>query len=96
MKITIDHPASQFGMPVILHPTGTVMKYPDGIKLLKRRMRMTNKSLGAICGVAPRTAENWLAGRCEPPAAALNALSKLPLDTVVPRPAARNRQCAAM
>jgi len=86
MKITIDHPASKFGQPVILHPNGSVMKYRDGIKLLRRRLRLSTTDLGAICGLTRRAVENWEYGRSDPPAAALNAMSKLPLDTVVPRP----------
>jgi transcriptional regulator with XRE-family HTH domain len=86
MRITIDHPASKFGMPVILHPDGSVMKYPDGLKLLRRRQRMSTRDLGAICGVSPRTIERWEQNLSIPTAAALNAMSKLPLDTVVPRP----------
>ena len=72
-------------MPVILHPDGHVMKYPDGIKLLRRRLRMNTRDLGAICGVSSRTVENWEGGRYEVPAAALNMMSTLPLDTVVNR-----------
>lgn len=94
MKITIDHPASSYGQPVILHPDGHVMDYRDGLKLLRRRLRMSTRDLGAICGVSHRTVERWEFGLSIPHAAALNAMSKLPLDTVVPRPPSKKRQPA--
>jgi DNA-binding transcriptional regulator YiaG len=92
MQITLHHEASAFGMPVILDPEGKLMKYPKGIKLLRKRLRLSTTALGAICGVSHRTVEGWEAGQI-PPAFALNAMSLLPLDTVVPRP---ERQPAAM
>lgn len=92
MKITLHHPASAFGMPVILDPEGKLMKYDNGIKLLRKRLRLSTRALGAICGVSHRTVEKWEAGQA-PPAFALNAMSLLPLDTVVPRPP---RQLTAM
>jgi len=86
MKITLHHPASVFGMPVILDPEGKLMKYDKGIKLIRRRLRLSTRDLGAICGSSHRTVEKWEGGQV-PPAFALNAMSLLPLDTVVPRPA---------
>ena len=38
-----------------------------------------------MCGVSHRTIERWEHGLSLPTAAALNVMSKLPLDTVVPR-----------
>jgi len=93
MQITLHHEASAFGMPVILDPEGKLMKYPAGIKLLRKRLRLSTTALGAICGVSHRTLEKWESGKVPPPAFALNAMSLLPLHTVVPRP---ERQPTAM
>ena len=85
MKITIDHPDSAYGMPVILNDAGKPMKYALGIKTIRKRLRLSTTDLGAMCGVSRRTVESWETNR-PPPAAALNVMSTMPINTIVPRP----------
>lgn len=76
MKITIEHPASSYGMPVILNYVGQVMSYKEGIKTLRRSKGLSVQQLGAICGVSHRTVQGWESGKL-PSAAAMNAMSNL-------------------
>jgi hypothetical protein len=84
MKITLDHPASSYGIPVILNAKGEVMDYAEGIRTIRRNLALSTKALGAMCNVSHRTVESWEYGSV-PSAAALNVMSRLPLDTVVHR-----------
>ncbi len=86
MKITLDHPASSYGVPVILNAKDEVMDYAEGVRAIRRNLALSTKALGAMCGVSHRTVESWEYSVGVPSAAALNVMSRLPLDTVVPRP----------
>lgn len=76
MKITLYHPASSYGLPVILDDAGAVMTYPDGFRAIRARLGLSVRDVGALCDCSPRTVENWEQGRA-PSAAALNVLGLL-------------------
>lgn len=76
MKITHDHPASKYGMPVILDDDGSVMDYGAGIRAIRDRLDLSTRDIAAIVGGSPRTVEGWEQGFM-PRAQALNALSLL-------------------
>lgn len=76
MKITLHHPASSYGMPVILDDAGRVMDYPDGFRAIRARLGLSVRDVGALCDCSPRTVQGWELGR-PPSAAALNALGLL-------------------
>ena len=76
MTITTNHPASSYGMPVIIDDAGVPMDYADGIKAIRRHFALSTTELGALCGVSSRTVEGWEHGRM-PSAAALNSMASL-------------------
>lgn len=76
MKVTIDHPASSCGIPVILDDDGNPMDYAAGVKEIRRRLDLTAAELAAKLGVSTRTVNGWEIGRM-PKTAALNMLGKL-------------------
>jgi len=76
MRITIDHPSSSYGQPVILGDDGLVMDYAPGIKAARAKLGLTARQLGDLCGVSERTVNGWEQGRM-PETAALNMLGKL-------------------
>ena len=76
MKITINHPASKFGMPVILDEAGRPMEYPAGIRAVREKLKLTARELAEKCGVDERTVNGWEGGRT-PGAAPLNMIGKL-------------------
>lgn len=75
MRVTCDHPASSFGLPVIVDG-GEVVEYAEGIKAIRDKCGLTTQSLADLCGVSRRTVEGWEQGRM-PTAAALNVMSTL-------------------
>ena len=76
MKVTTDHPASSYGVPVILADDGAVMDYAPGIKSLRSCLGLSTQQLADHCGVSRRTVEGWEQDRM-PPAAALNVMASL-------------------
>lgn len=76
MKITTDHPASSYGVPVILDDEGRPMDYPEGVAAVRERLGLTQAELAAKCGVSRRTVEGWALGR-PVSAAALNVMGGL-------------------
>lgn len=76
MKITCDHSASSYGIPVILDDRGLVMDYGPGIKAARATLGLTAAQLAETCGVSERTMNGWEQGR-RPSTAALNVLEKL-------------------
>lgn len=76
MKITIDHAASSYGVPVILDDAGNVMDYAPGIKAARAKLGMTAKQLAEKLNVSERTVNGWEQGRM-PEVAGLNMLGKL-------------------
>lgn len=76
MKITCDHSASSYGIPVILSDAGEVMDYAPGIKALRIKLALSTQNLADRCNVSRRTVEGWEQGRM-PDAAALNVMQQL-------------------
>jgi DNA-binding XRE family transcriptional regulator len=76
MRVTTDHSASSYGVPVILADGGEVMDYAPGIKAIREKLSMSTQNLADACGVSCRTVEGWEQGRM-PDAAALNVMSAL-------------------
>jgi len=76
MKITINHPSSSYGMPVILDDTGQPMDYADGVREIRARYKLNTQQFGVICGVSGRTVEGWEQGR-PPSAQALLSIAQL-------------------
>jgi len=75
MKITTRHPASSYGMPVIIDG-GHVVDYAAGIKAIRAKLGWGTQQLADVCGVSRRTVEGWEMGR-PPTAAALNVMADL-------------------
>jgi len=76
MRVTIKHPASNYGIPVILGDDGKVMDYAPGIKAIRSKLGWSTQQLADACGVSRRTVEGWESGR-PPEAAPLNVMSTL-------------------
>lgn len=75
MTVTTKHPASSYGMPVILDG-GRVVDYAAGIKAIRAALGWSTQQLADACGVSRRTVEGWEQDRM-PTAAALNVMSSL-------------------
>jgi DNA-binding XRE family transcriptional regulator len=80
MKLTTEHSRSSYGMPIFHDDEGNVMEYYDGLKKLRKLKSWSRKDLADICGVSPRTIQNWEQGRNMPSKPALLLLQKY-LDT---------------
>lgn len=76
MRVTIDHAASSYGVPVILDDAGELLDYAPGIRAIRVKLGLTARQLGELCGVSERTVNGWEQGRM-PETAALNMLGKL-------------------
>jgi DNA-binding transcriptional regulator YiaG len=63
VKITCDHSASSYGIPVILDDAGQVMDYAQGVKALRQLLNLSTKELAEACQASPRTVEGWEQGR---------------------------------
>jgi hypothetical protein len=76
MKVTIEHPVSSYGVPVILDDSGNPLDYSDGLRRCRYRLKMSTVELGRHFGCSGRTVEGYEQGRLIP-VAALNVLSAL-------------------
>jgi len=76
MQITINHPASSFGVPVILDDSGQPLDYADGFRRCRYRLNMSTIEIGKHLGASGRTVEGYEQGRTIP-VAALNVLGQL-------------------
>lgn len=76
MKITTNHSASSYGMPVILDDRGHVMDYAPGVKAARAKLNLTAEQLAEKLGVSVRTVNGWEQGRL-PSAQGLNMLGIL-------------------
>jgi DNA-binding transcriptional regulator YiaG len=76
MKITTNHPASSYGVPVIIDDAGEVMTRSEGVKAVKAKLRINNADLATVCNVSIRTVEGWLQNR-PINAAALNVMGDM-------------------
>jgi DNA-binding XRE family transcriptional regulator len=74
-SITTDHPASKYGIPVILDGMGSPMGYALGVKAVRLALGLSTRQLGEAIGKSGRTVEDWEQGRRIPPAEALYVLA---------------------
>jgi hypothetical protein len=75
MKITCDHSASSYGIPVILDDSGQPMDYAPGLTALLDRLGWSRADFATHCGYSgPRSVEKFWQG-VVPPAATLNMLA---------------------
>ena len=79
MKITIDHPRSRDGYPVILGDTGDVLSYKHGIALAQFTLNLTTSELAKKLNVSRRTIHGWYSGK-RPECRCLNMLGKLLIE----------------
>lgn len=68
MTITTRHPASKYGVPVVLNDAGQPLEPTDGLRACMSRLDWANRTLAEKCGVSVRAVENWLQGRRTIPA----------------------------
>ena len=76
IKLTTDHSASSYGMPVFVDDNGNVMDYSHGIQAARKEHGWSTSDLAEKLGVSSRTVENWEQGRL-PNKTALLLLSHL-------------------
>jgi hypothetical protein len=62
VEITVDHPSSKYGKPVILDNGGNLMDHPDGAKAVRYHLGLSVNELGEVCGISGRTVESWSRG----------------------------------
>lgn len=72
-RITTDHAASSYGVPVILRG-GRLVDYSDGIAGICAARGVTSAEMAEALGVSARTVEGWRVGR-QPSAKALYDLA---------------------
>lgn len=77
MTITTDHPASQFGWPVILDDAGEVLDHAAGFRSARERLGLMRHELAPHLGVSERSIEGWENGRRTIPCEALNMMGIL-------------------
>jgi len=77
MRVTTDHAASSYGIPIIIDDNGALLDYATGIKALREILGITAADLARKCGVSTRAVNSWEQGWRPVPAAALNVMSDL-------------------
>lgn len=75
MKLTTNHSASSYGVPVFLDGDGNPMDYAPALRQLRKDKGWSVAYVAGLCGVSKRTAEGWEQGRL-PSNSALIALSQ--------------------
>lgn len=73
MKVTLDHPESKHGYPVILDDNGTVMPVDKGIETALNRVGVSYEQFAAYCDILPPTLRQY-GRRCNAPANVLNMI----------------------
>jgi DNA-binding transcriptional regulator YiaG len=76
MKLTTEHSASNYGMPVFVDDEGRLLDYHGGLRQLRKSKGWSAADLADQVGVSARTVEGWEQGRM-PSKPALIILSKL-------------------
>jgi DNA-binding transcriptional regulator YiaG len=77
MTITTEHPASSYGIPVILDDAGNPMDYAPGVKTVRARLGLSTTQLAEACGKSRRTVEDWEQARRPVPVESLNVMAML-------------------
>lgn len=76
MKLTTDHPASSYGVPVFVDDDNNPLDYADGLRQLRKERGWSTADLAEHVGASSRTVEGWEQGRM-PNKASLILLSKI-------------------
>ena len=76
MKLTTNHSASSYGVPVFIDGDGNPMNYAPALRQLRKDKGWSVSDLADQVGVSARTVEGWEQGRL-PSKPALIILSKL-------------------
>lgn len=76
MRLTTDHSASSYGVPVFVDGDNNPIDYADGIRQVRQQKGWSTEKLADLVGVSPRTVEGWEQGRM-PSKPALIILSSL-------------------
>lgn len=76
MKMTTEHPASSYNVPIFVDNSGLPMDYAQGFRQLRKAKGWSVRDLAEAVGVSPRTVENWEQGRM-PSALALRLLAPI-------------------
>jgi DNA-binding transcriptional regulator YiaG len=76
MKLTTDHSASSYGIPIFVDDDNNPLDYADGLRQLRKAKGWSVADLAEQVGVSARTVEGWEQGRL-PSKPALIILSKL-------------------
>lgn len=95
MKITLDHPESKFGFPVIVDDAGRAFKKTnEGLLAVMDRLKLSPYELAAMCGLDQNTIAKYLDGSYVTPANVLNVLGlvmrgryKTPTSTITKKEA---------
>lgn len=74
MRITTNHPASSYGLPVILDDDGQVMDYGPGLKAVRKRLGWTQVELGVRTNKSIQSVKKYESGEIPTPAEVLNVL----------------------
>jgi len=80
MKVTLHHPASKEGYPVILDDDGTVMSDQEGIAAILQKVGMSYPEFAAVCGIKPITLRQY--GNCRVITANVLNMLRLVLEDV--------------
>jgi DNA-binding transcriptional regulator YiaG len=77
MKITTDHSASSYGIPIILDDGGNPMDSAPGVQAVRRSLGLSQVQLAERCGVTVRAVQSWEQGVRMVTAAPLNVMADL-------------------
>lgn len=76
MKVTLEHPDSKHGYPVILDDAGSVMEIASGVSAVLTQTGTTYEAFAAYCNIKPATLRQY-GRRANTPANVLNMLHLL-------------------
>lgn len=76
MKLTTNHSASSYGVPVFVDGDNNPLEYADGFRRVRQLKGWSTADLAEQVGVSARTVEGWEQGRM-PSKPALIILSSL-------------------
>ena len=63
MRLTTNHSASSYGVPIFVDNDNNPMDYAPALKQLRKEKDWSTADLAEKLGVSPRTVENWEQGR---------------------------------
>lgn len=63
MKLTTDHSASSYGVPVFVDDDNNPIDYADGFRKVRHLKGWSTADLAEQLGVSARTVEGWEQGR---------------------------------